>query len=557
MAVRSKCFLAESQRLELEAWSQASGRKPREVRRAQLLLLLDSGLSVRKAAAAVNIRTRLVKFWKDRWEEERFDGLKDKSRSGRKVRLTEEQDSEIREMIERGSKLPSLTVFAQKFNVSRMTVSRLIRRLRGDMAGGVLIKSQPIFAPLPQPLVSVGNGPNEGAPVDLVKMMNDACELHHKHRQHAEAERKFREIIAVARKESDWHPAALRAELNMMYMPYGQGDLQTAERRAHEIREKAKQEEKRIIVAETTLFLARICERRQCYDKVDNWLDESQRELSTLYPNGVPPIPMPNTTADIGHSLVIPSEDEVPAAFFQAVVHHFRGKNQIQRGVIEGNEGEVSEGIRNLEKAFAIDLAIKADSSIKWDLLWQVEGRTWVPRNRSGCWSGIDNKTAVDCLAMFQRQTGAGAGYHYLFQAFLDDWNGRTRKFEDYRQQGIEIFTNLPLWSGVAAIYHNDSRLSFLLNEKEDLTRRLEAAFAAASLEPFTYYLDNLKRFWSEWLGSNKPAKPENYVRNLKERILGYDGDFSDIQSLIKHGGQLGILEMGMQEAADTLQWVH
>ena len=85
----------------------------------------------------------------------------------------------------------------------------------------------------------------------------------------------------------------------------------------------------------------------------------------------------------------------------------------------------------------------------------------------------------------------------------------------------------------------------------------MEAAFAAASLEPFTYYLDNLKRFWSEWLGSNKPAKPENYVRNLKERILGYDGDFSDIQSLIKHGGQLGILEMGMQEAADTLQWVH
>ena len=91
-------------------------------------------------------------------------------------------------------------------------------------------------------------------------------------------------------------------------------------------------------MAETTVFLARICERRQYYDKVDNWLDESQRELSTLYPNGVPPIPVTNTTADIGHSLVIPSEHQVPAAFFQAAVHHFRGKNQIQRGVIEGSE---------------------------------------------------------------------------------------------------------------------------------------------------------------------------------------------------------------------------
>ena len=144
------------------------------------------------------------------------------------MRLTEEQVSEIREMVERGSKLPSLKVLAQKLNVSRTTVSRLIRRLRGEMAGGVLIKSQPLFDPLPQPVVSVGNGPNEDAPVDLVKMMNDACELHHKHRQHAEAERTFREIIAVARKESDWHPAALRAELNMMYMPYGQGDLENS-----------------------------------------------------------------------------------------------------------------------------------------------------------------------------------------------------------------------------------------------------------------------------------------------------------------------------------------
>ena len=41
-------------------------------------------------------------------------------------------------------------------------------------------------------------------------------------------------------KKAIWHPAALRAELNMMYMPYGQGDLETAERRAHEIREKTK-----------------------------------------------------------------------------------------------------------------------------------------------------------------------------------------------------------------------------------------------------------------------------------------------------------------------------
>ena len=76
----------------------------------------------------------------------------------------------------------------------------------------------------------------------------------------------------------------------------------------------------------------------------------------------------------------------------------------------------------------------------------------------------------------------------------------------------------------------------------------MEAAFAAASLEPFTYYLDNLKKLWREWFGSNKPAKPENYIRNLKERLLGYDGDFSDIQSLIKHGGRLGILEIEMQK---------
>jgi transposase len=77
--------------------------------------LLDAGLSIRKVAAFVKISPNRILHRKKRWEKERFNALADKPRSGRKVKLTERQMTEILQMLKGYSNPPPLHYFAQAF----------------------------------------------------------------------------------------------------------------------------------------------------------------------------------------------------------------------------------------------------------------------------------------------------------------------------------------------------------------------------------------------------------------------------------------------------------
>ena len=63
------------------------------VRRAQVLLLLAEGLSVRRVEAQTGMSLRRVVYWKQRWQQEGLDGLLDAPRPGRPKKLTAEKEA--------------------------------------------------------------------------------------------------------------------------------------------------------------------------------------------------------------------------------------------------------------------------------------------------------------------------------------------------------------------------------------------------------------------------------------------------------------------------------
>ena len=562
-----KSFLSQSDRSALEIWSRAKDRRPREARRADLLLLLDGGLSARKVAALVKINPNRVSHWRKRWERERFNGLTDKARSGRKIKLTDGQMAEILEILERFSKQPSLDYFAQKFKLSRMTISRFLRRQQMRLAMTLLDRKDRVryeielpsvphaSAPMPQLHVDASNDSHADA---LVKMMHEACELHYKYHHYAEDEARFRNIIALAKQIGDWHPAALQAELNIMYLWHGVNDLETSASRAQTLCSHmncAKQDDPRIrsITFETHVFRARICEQHQDFNGVFYWLEKAKQELKKLSATVIPPDPMPAGAARTGHSFIIPHDCHIPLSAYQATVAIFGGKNLIKQGLTWNRPGDVSRGLQLLKAAAKEDMKIQAWEDLGYDLLWQTDAHFYF---------GDDSK--VDrCFAMCNEHlmSAHGIGHYYLQRAILSGYNGRLVECENYRKKAIESFQKDFSWIGLAAVYGNDSlphacyiRRLFCNRNLGEVDQRLRMAFLAAALEPSFIRLKNLETRAGEWTQCHDGSQtPKSYAQKLADLVLGYDGEFKSIRPIIRTDVELKLLKVGVAKAAETL----
>ena len=97
--------------------------------RAHSILLSARGYAIEEIADIYKVHRDTVSSWLDRWEESGFDGLQDKSRSGRPPILSEEELEKVLELIK---KYPQSirTVISKLFEITEKVVStRTIRRL--------------------------------------------------------------------------------------------------------------------------------------------------------------------------------------------------------------------------------------------------------------------------------------------------------------------------------------------------------------------------------------------------------------------------------------------
>src|ERR1700756_2472884 len=99
------------------------------VRRAQVLLLLADGLSVRAVQTQTGMSPRRQRLWRQRFEEQGLDGLLDAGRTGRPKKLGAEKEATILAATEQSPSPPlthwSTRRLARRVGVSHSTVMRV------------------------------------------------------------------------------------------------------------------------------------------------------------------------------------------------------------------------------------------------------------------------------------------------------------------------------------------------------------------------------------------------------------------------------------------------
>lgn len=79
-----------------------SEKDKRVYQRLQIILLLREGNKQREVSSDIHISVGIVPYWKNRFEKEGFEGLRDKKGRGRKTKLKERQINLLAMEVERG-----------------------------------------------------------------------------------------------------------------------------------------------------------------------------------------------------------------------------------------------------------------------------------------------------------------------------------------------------------------------------------------------------------------------------------------------------------------------
>jgi transposase len=126
---KSPFHLSSNQRRDLEGMVRSSHLAAGWVRRAQVLLLLAKGLSVRAIQAQSGMSPRRQRHWRQQFEKRGLDGLLDAPRPGRPKKLGPAKESAILAATEQSPAAPlthwSTRRLARRVGVSHSTVMRV------------------------------------------------------------------------------------------------------------------------------------------------------------------------------------------------------------------------------------------------------------------------------------------------------------------------------------------------------------------------------------------------------------------------------------------------
>lgn len=121
--------LQAGERASLQAVVRSTRSPAGWARRAQVLLLLDQGFSVRGVKAQTGMSPRRIGYWKERWQQQGLEGLLDAPRCGRPKKLTAEKEARILAATQSRPERPvthwSSRRLARRVGVSHVTVMRV------------------------------------------------------------------------------------------------------------------------------------------------------------------------------------------------------------------------------------------------------------------------------------------------------------------------------------------------------------------------------------------------------------------------------------------------
>lgn len=124
--------LSPQEREELEAIVSSGTSEARLFQRAKIVLLCSEGTAINKIAEKLDIRPNTVIVWRERYLEERRDGLYDRSRPGKPVTYGEAFRNDVLQLLEtpppNGLASWDGPTIAAHLNVSKDAVWRLLRR---------------------------------------------------------------------------------------------------------------------------------------------------------------------------------------------------------------------------------------------------------------------------------------------------------------------------------------------------------------------------------------------------------------------------------------------
>jgi transposase len=121
--------LQAGERESLQAVVRSTRSPAGWARRAQVLLLLDEGVSVRGVKARTGMSPRRIGCWKKRWQQQGLEGLLDAPRPGRPKKLTVEKEAAILAATRSAPTKPvthwSTRRLARRVGLSHVTVMRV------------------------------------------------------------------------------------------------------------------------------------------------------------------------------------------------------------------------------------------------------------------------------------------------------------------------------------------------------------------------------------------------------------------------------------------------
>ena len=121
--------LQAGERESLQAVVRSTRSPAGWTRRAQVLLLLDEGVSVRGVKARTGMSPRRIGYWKKRWQQQGLEGLLDAPRPGRPKKLTAEKEAAILAATQSAPTKPvthwSTRRLARRVGLSHVTVMRV------------------------------------------------------------------------------------------------------------------------------------------------------------------------------------------------------------------------------------------------------------------------------------------------------------------------------------------------------------------------------------------------------------------------------------------------
>ena len=88
-------------RKKLEARCRSPRTMQQDLKRARIVLLAADGVSTRAIAKEVGVQPRIVSLWRHRYADHGLDGLKDKTRPGKKPLYTPTTDKRILELLDK------------------------------------------------------------------------------------------------------------------------------------------------------------------------------------------------------------------------------------------------------------------------------------------------------------------------------------------------------------------------------------------------------------------------------------------------------------------------